>query len=170
NKFGYDLYQGNFLGELPDYYNWTKLTNGVSSTVTTYATTETVSDAINWLDTLPANKPFFLWLAFNAPHTPFHKPPDSLHTVSGLTGIPFDIKQHPELYFKAMIEAMDKETGRLFKWLVANNKMDSTNIIFIGDNGNTKQVAQIADTSHTKGTLYEYGVHVPFIISGPSVV
>ncbi len=168
--FGYDLYCGNFLGELTDYYKWYKITNGVGDTVTTYATTENVNDAINWLDTIPSNKPFFLWLAFNAPHTPYHKPPDSLHTVPGLTGTTQQITQHPDWYFKAMIEAMDKETGRLFQWMAANNKMDSTNIIFIGDNGTAKRVAQIADTTHTKGTLYEYGVHVPFIISGPSVI
>jgi arylsulfatase A-like enzyme len=168
--FGYDLYSGSFLGELSDYYKWFKVTNGVGDTVNTYATTENVNDAINWLDTIAANKPFFLWLAFNAPHTPFHIPPDSLHTITGLTGTTQHINQNPELYFKAMIEAMDKETGRLFQWLTANNKMDSTNLIFIGDNGTARRVAQIADTSHTKGTLYEYGVHVPFIISGPSVV
>src|ERR1043165_5560128 len=168
-KFGYDLYAGNFLGELSDYYRWYKITNGIGDTVDNYATTENVNDAINWLDTLPQNKPFFLWLAFNAPHTPFHLPPDSLHTVTGLTGTTQHINQHPELYFEAMTEAMDHETGRLFQWLQANNTWDSTNIIFMGDNGNTRKVAQIADTSHTKGTLYEYGVHVPFIISGPAV-
>ena len=65
---------------------------------------------------------------------------------------------------------MDKETGRLFQWLIDNNRMDSTNIIFMGDNGQIQKVSQIADTSHGKGTLYEYGVHVPFIISGPAVV
>jgi len=168
--FGYDLYSGNFLGELSDYYKWFKVTNGVGDTSTTYATTEYVNDAINWLDTLPSGKPFFLWLAFNAPHTPYHKPPDSLHTVPGLTGTTQHINQYPELYFKAMVEAMDKETGRLMQWLIAHNKMDSTNLIFIGDNGTAKRVAQIADTAHTKGTLYEYGVRVPFIVSGPSVV
>ncbi len=168
--FGYDLYSGNFLGELSDYYKWYKVTNGIGDTSTTYATTEYLNDAINWLDTLPSGKPFFLWLAFNAPHTPYHKPPDSLHTVPGLTGTTQHINQYPELYFKAMVEAMDKETGRLMQWLIAHNKMDSTNLIFIGDNGTAKRVAQIADTAHTKGTLYEYGVHVPFIVSGPSVI
>ncbi|MBK7040622.1 MAG: hypothetical protein IPH46_09155 [Bacteroidetes bacterium] len=40
----------------------------------------------------------------------------------------------------------------------------------MGDNGNDKRVIQIADTTHTKGTLYDYGVHVPFLISGPALV
>lgn len=169
-RFGYDFYAGNFLGELSDYYNWNKITNGVSSTSTTYATTETVNDAIGWLGTVPAGKPFFLWLAFNAPHTPLHAPPASLHTVPGLTGTQADINRNPKLYFKAMIEAMDTETGRLLRWMEANGRLANTDVIFIGDNGNIKRVSQIADTSHGKGTLYEYGINVPMVVAGPSVV
>lgn len=169
NIMGYDLYSGNFLGQLPDYYSWTRITNGVSEPMTTYATTQTVDDAISWLDTVN-NKPFFLWLAFNAPHSPYHKPPDNLHTVPNLTGTAQDIQQHPVKYFKAMTEAMDTEIGRLISYLASHQKLDSTDFIFIGDNGNALKVAQIADSTKAKGTIYEYGVHVPFVISGPSVV
>jgi arylsulfatase B len=167
--FGYDFYAGNFLGELSDYFNWNKVTNGSSTTSTNYATTEIIDDAIRWLDELPANQPFFLWVAFNAPHTPFHAPPAALHTVPGLTGAQGHINQNPKLYFKAMIEAMDTETGRLLGWLRDHGRIDSTNVIFIGDNGNLRRVSQIADTSHGKGTLYEYGLHVPFVVAGPAV-
>lgn len=170
NYMGYDHYSGNFLGEIPNYYDWKKSTNGSTpATTTTYATTETVNDAITWLDGLNADQPFFLWLAFNAPHTPFHVPPDSLHTVSGLSGTQMDINQNPKKYFRAMTEAMDTETGRLLQWLEQNGQLDSTNIIFIGDNGNARRVSQISDTTHFKATIYEYGVHVPFIVSGPAV-
>ncbi len=171
SKFGYDLFKGNFSGAISNYFNWTKITNGTQTdTITNYATTETIDDAIAWLDTIQNNKPFFLWLAFNAPHSPFHLPPANLHSVPGLTGTQQHINQNTPLYFKAMIEAMDTETGRLLQWLITNNKMDSTNIIFMGDNGNDKRVIQISDTTHTKGTLYDYGVHVPFLVSGPAVI
>jgi arylsulfatase A-like enzyme len=69
-----------------------------------------------------------------------------------------------------MVQAMDHEIGRLFDTLRSMNRLDSTDIIFIGDNGNTKQTAQNTDTSRVKGSIYEYGIHVPLIISGPSVV
>ncbi|MBK6858983.1 MAG: sulfatase-like hydrolase/transferase [Saprospiraceae bacterium] len=170
NLMGFDHYSGNFLGEIPNYFDWKKTTNGSSPTNTTiYATTETVNDAIQWLDGLNGNQPFFLWLAFNAPHTPFHQPPAALHTVPGLTGTIMDINQNPKKYFRAMIEAMDTETGRLLQWLDQNGQLDSTNIIFIGDNGNARRVSQIVDTSQYKGTIYEYGIHVPFVIAGPAV-
>jgi hypothetical protein len=69
-----------------------------------------------------------------------------------------------------MIQAMDHEIGRLMDSLRVLNQLDSTDFIFIGDNGNTPRTAQVADLTKAKGTIYEYGVHVPLIISGPSVV
>lgn len=166
---GYDWAEGPFIGQLPSYTNWTKYTNGVASTVTTYATTENVNNAVSWLKAQKKTNPFFLWLAFNAPHEPLHLPPAGLHKYSSLSGTPANISAQPKAYFKAIIQAMDHEIGRLFDTLRVMKKMDSTDIIFIGDNGNTPRTAQISDLSKAKGTVYDYGVHVPLIISGPGV-
>jgi len=170
NKLGFDFYSGNFNGTVQNYYNYQRVKNGILDTVKTYATTQTVNDAIGWMDTMNMNKPFFLWLAFNAPHDPFHLPPASLCNTAGLSGSNSDITANPKKYFKATLEAMDTEIGRLFAYLTLHNLMDSTNIIFIGDNGNARQVSQIANPTKAKGTLYDYGVRVPMIIAGPSVV
>lgn len=169
NRMGYDHYAGNFSGQLASYTNWSKITNGVSGTSTTYATTETANDAIAWVKA-QNTKPFFLWLAFNAPHTPFHLPPANLHSYKTLSGSTADIQANPKSYFKASLEALDTEIGRLMDSLQALKKLDSTDIIFIGDNGNTQSVAQITTRNRSKGTIYQYGVKVPFIIAGPSVV
>ena len=166
NLMGYDHYTGNFNGQLPDYYNWTKVTNSMSAPVTNYATTETANDAISWIKG-QGNKPFFVWLAFNAPHTPLHLPPAGLHSFTTLSGTPDDIAANPKLYFKASVEALDHEIGRLFDSLTVYNLWDSTDIIFIGDNGDDPAVAQ---TNKAKGSIYQGGVTVPFIIAGPSVV
>lgn len=168
-KLGYDHFEGPFIGQLTSYTNWTKYTDGVASTVTTYATTENVNNALTWIKA-QNNKPFFLWLAFNAPHAPYHLPPANLHTYNTLSGTQQDITQNPKSYFKAMFQALDTEIGRFMDSLAVHNQLDSTDFIFIGDNGNTQQTAQIADITKAKGTIYEYGVHTPFIISGPSVV
>ncbi len=168
---GYDHYSGNFIGQLPDYFNWQKIVDGAAPVpVTRYATTEQVDDALAWLETLDGTKPFFLWQAFNAPHVPFHLPPAALHSVPGLTGTPQDIAAHRPEYFKAMLEAMDTEIGRLFQWLDAHNLRDSTNIIFIGDNGDDSRICQFPNPNRAKGTVYEAGVHVPMLIAGPAVV
>ena len=174
NTMGFDHFEGSLTGALGQpgqqangYYNWTKITNGVSSNCTNYATTENVNNAISYLNSQPTTKPFFLWLAFNAPHTPYQLPPANLITNTGLTGIQAEITANPTPYFQAMVEAMDNEIGRFFDYLISVGKWDTTDIIFIGDNGNDPLVAQ---TSPSKGSLYQGGVTVPFIISGPDVV
>lgn len=170
NVMGYDHYEGSFIGQLPSYTNWTKITNGVSATTTNYATSENVDNAVSWIKT-QTNKPVFLWLAFNAPHEPIHLPPANLlHSYKSLSGTPGDINAHPKEYFKAMIQSLDHEIGRLFDSLKVLNRYDSTDFIFIGDNGNTTRTAQITNTDRAKGTIYQYGVHEPFIIAGPSVI
>lgn len=167
NEVGYDHFEGNFIGTLNDYYDWSKVTNGVSKNITTYATTETINNAITWINSVK-EKPFFLWLAFNAPHTPYHLPPASLHSNTNLSGTQANINNNPVPYFKASVEAMDKEIGRLFDSLETNNLLDNTDIIFIGDNGDDNTVSQ--SESSAKGSIYQPGVNVPFIISGPSVI
>jgi arylsulfatase A-like enzyme len=168
---GYDHYSGNFSGALQDYFSWQKIVDGAAPvTVNNYATSEQTDDAIAWLETLDGSKPFFLWQAFNAPHSPFHLPPAALHSVPGLTGTDQHIQQNRKEYFRAMLEAMDSEIGRLFQWLDDHNLRDSTTIVFIGDNGDAANVCQFPNPQRAKGTVYEAGVHVPMIISGPSVV
>ena len=167
NRMGYDHFEGNFTGMVNSFTNWTKVKNGVSSNVTTYATTETANNAISWIKT-QGNKPFFLWLAFNAPHTPHHLPPADLHSYPNLSGTAADIAANPKSYFKASVEALDHEIGRLFDSLQALGKWENTDIIFIGDNGNEASTSQ--NRGGAKGSVYQEGVSVPFIISGPSVV
>jgi arylsulfatase A-like enzyme len=169
NLIGYDYFAGNFTAMLNSYTNWSKVTNGTISTSTNYATTETTNDAIGFIKAQNTN-PFFLWLAYNAPHTPIHLPPVGLHSYTTLSGTTANINANPKPYYRAMLEALDHEIGRLFDSLILYNKMDSTDIIFIGDNGNGVLSAQIANANRAKGTVYQYGVHVPFIISGPSVI
>ena len=174
NTMGFDHFEGSLTGALGQpgqlaigYNNWTKITNGVSSNCTNYATTENVNNAIAYLNSQPSTKPFYLQLAFNAPHTPYHLPPMNLIAPITLSGIQSDITANPVPYFQAMVEAMDKEIGRFFDYLISSGKWVTTDIIFIGDNGNDPLVAQ---TSPSKGSLYQGGVTVPFIISGPDVV
>lgn len=172
NLMGFDHFEGSLPGALGQtidgYTNWTKITNGVKTTNTNYATTENVNNAIAYINSQPSTKPFYLQLAFNAPHTPYHLPPASLYSnPDHLSGTQEDVDANPVPYFQAMVEAMDNEIGRFFDYLISSGKWDTTDIIFIGDNGDEAQVAQVTPS---KGTIYQGGVNVPFIISGPDVV
>ena len=131
NTMGFDHFEGSLTGALGQpgqqangYYNWTKITNGVSSTCTNYATTENVNNAITYLNSQPSTKPFYLQLAFNAPHTPYHLPPMNLIAPTTLSGIQSDITANPVPYFQAMVEAMDTEIGRFFDYLISVGKWD----------------------------------------------
>ena len=174
NTLGFDYYEGCLAGAVGQpgqtvvgYNNWTKVTNGVSSNCTNYATTENVNNAISYLTSQPSTKPFYLQLAFNAPHTPYHLPPSNLLVNNTLSGTQADITANPVAYFKAITEAMDTEIGRFFDYLISSGKWDNTDIIFIGDNGDDSLVAQ---STPSKGSIYQGGVTIPFIISGPDVV
>ena len=169
NLMGYDYYSGLLSGALSDYYLWDKTVNGDTSQVDNYATSENVDDAINWL--AEQTQPWFLWLAFNAPHTPFHLPPMDLHGFDQLTGTTEDIDANPLPYYQAMVEAMDTEIGRLLTYLDARGFTEKTTIIFIGDNGTPSEVTTAPfDPDRAKGTVYEGGINIPMVIAGPRVV
>lgn len=148
------------------YFDWDKSIDGTIVRSTTYATTDAVDEALGFISQwsgAPQPEPWFLWLAFNAPHKPFHEPPAHLHSFT----LPPVIDE--ALYMKAMTEAMDTEIGRLL------SSMDpavlaNTYVIFIGDNGTlgTATTPPFVST-HGKGTVFNGGVHVPLIIKGPGV-
>jgi arylsulfatase A-like enzyme len=161
---GFSYFAGTIEGEVADYSNWTKIVvpstgSPTVATSTTYATTDTTDEAINWIAAQGA-APWFAWVAFHAPHKPFHIPPQSLHAYG--TG-PLTARQK----FEASAQALDTELGRL---LAAVN-LANTHVIFIGDNGTDADVIQPPYSSaHAKGTLYEGGTRVPLVIAGPAVV
>ena len=160
---GWPHYAGGLLGALPDYFNWTKTTDGVNTTVTTYATTDTANDVVAWIQAHNA-APWFAWVAFNAPHAPFHKPPNDLHSYDALPTI---VGTDKRPYFEAACEAMDTEIARI----LAVVDLAHTTVIFVGDNGTPPQVIQTPYTSaHAKDSLYEGGTRVPLIIAGAGVV
>jgi arylsulfatase A-like enzyme len=160
---GFDHYSGSLRGGVGNYFTWDKTVNGSTTTVTSYATSENVDDALEWIEG-QGERPWLVWLAFNASHTPFHLPPAGLHSFADLSGARADIAANPTPYYEAAIEAMDTEIGRLLGSLAAET-LENTTIIYLGDNGSPAQVAG----PRNKGTLYQGGVHVPLTISGAGV-
>ncbi len=159
---GWTNYAGNLNGAIASYTNWTKSVNGVNTAnYTNYATSDLVTDATNWISGRGTN-PWFVWAAFNAPHTPLHNPPQYL-----CPSYPLNTLTNSRRQFEAMVEAMDTEISRLLAVVNRTN----THIIFLGDNGTISSVIQPPyPAARSKNTLYEGGTHVPLIISGPAVV
>ena len=80
---GVGYYAGLLSGGVQSYWNWKLTENNQSSTSTEYSTTKFTDLAIDWVT--DQTKPWFLWLAYNAPHTPFHLPPDGLYSQNSLS-------------------------------------------------------------------------------------
>lgn len=166
NAIGVDQYAGLISGGVQSYWSWNLVENMQSANTTEYTTTKFTDLAINWIGV--QDQPWFLWLAYNAPHTPFHLPSNELHNQGNLPTDETSIDANPLPYYMAMLEAMDSEMGRLIGSMSQEEK-DNTVIIFIGDNGTPNQVAQTYPNRRAKNTLYQGGINVPMIISGKNI-
>ncbi|MFT6270797.1 MAG: arylsulfatase A-like enzyme [Alphaproteobacteria bacterium] len=166
NDLGVDYYAGN-IGNISDYNNWQITVNGVTTISTEYHTTHITNLASEWIN--QQTTPWFAWVAYAAPHSPFHLPPTLLHNRT-LTGSRADINNNRRDYYLAAIEAMDAEIGRLVNSLDTSVR-DNTLIVFIGDNGTPARVIDTSsyNSAHAKGSLYQGGIAIPMFVSGNGV-
>lgn len=166
-EMGIDYYAGLLSGSTSSYNEWNIVENGISNTSTDYITIKITDLAINWINN--QNNNWFCWLAYTAPHTPFHVPPSEMHAQGDLSLDQASIDANPQPYFMAMAESIDYEIGRLLD-NIPQDELENTLIIFLGDNGTSAQVIQSPYTSNrSKGSIYQGGIAVPLIISGKGV-
>ena len=167
SKLGVDTYFGITGGGVKDYESWRAVENGKARKVSGYVTTEITDYAIDWIS--DQNQPWFMWLAYTAPHTPFHAPPSALHSFGSLSTNSATIRRDPRKHYFAALEALDHELGRLLDSL-SNAERQDTIVIFTGDNGTPRQVARKLNTQKdAKGTIYNGGTQVPMVIAGPGI-
>lgn len=168
-RMGVSDYFGIFRGRARDYSDFPAVSGGKQVRVTEYATTTLTNRAIDWIDDRDTDQPWFLWLAYNAPHAPFHLPPADLHSAGDLPADEETITANRLPYYNAALEALDTEIGRLFASLNEATR-DNTVTMFIGDNGTPNQVTRGFYGDHdAKGTIFEGGTHVPLVVTGPGV-
>jgi len=168
NTMGWQHYAGLVRGTTQSYFTWPRVVDGLESISNDYTTTAFVDDAVSFIEGT-GEAPWFVWLAFNAPHTPFHVPPADLHTQDL---VPYDDQVHDDArpWFRAMAQAMDTEIGRLFDAVQARGEWDDTWVIFIGDNGTARSVNGAPfGPQAAKGSLREGGITVPMLVKGPGV-
>jgi arylsulfatase A-like enzyme len=165
SAFGIDYYAGLMGGGLQNYFQW-NLTNDQGTNLQSGYSSKIFTDlAMDWVGA--QEQPWFLWLAYNAPHTPFHKPPSIMHNQGELTN--YSEGMDPMPYYLAAIEAMDFQIGRLINGLTQEER-DNTIILFMGDNGTPNEVGQSPYPDNAvKGSLYQGGINVPLFVSGKGV-
>jgi arylsulfatase B len=149
-----------FLQKL-DYWDYTRNDVGVVSIDPTYQTTALADDTIFYANT--TEPPWLIWSGFLAAHTPLHGPPAELNP-SGVS----DTDPDRDRYF-AMIEAMDIEIGRVLD-SIDPGVLENTVVVFFGDNGTVSSfIPSMWEPRRGKGSTYEGGVNVPFVVMGPGI-
>ncbi|MDE2373881.1 MAG: sulfatase-like hydrolase/transferase, partial [Hyphomicrobiales bacterium] len=177
---GFDYQYGALIGEI-DYYthsaggqtDWFR--NGKLLKEPGYATTLLGEDAVRYVDRQDARKPFFLYLAFTAPHAPFQVPQKYSDMYP-------NIGDPNRRAYAGMITAMDEQIGNVVQALQRRGLRENTIIIFHSDNGGNHSAhlgeadvkgdlpADNGPYRGGKGDLYEGGTRVASLINWPGKI
>ena len=112
------------------------------------------------------NRPFFLYLAYWAVHSPLQATKEDYEKLSF-------IENHDERVLASMVMTVDRGVGKIRDVLKKNNIDDNTIIIFTSDNGAPGYIGLPDLNKPYRGwklTHFEGGVHVPFIVSYPNKI
>jgi arylsulfatase A-like enzyme len=170
NSRGFDFFHG-FLGDMmDDYYdhrrhgqNYMRLNRDVIDP-TGHATDLFTDWTCKWLREYKEEKPFSIYLAYNAPHFPIQPPADWLARYKA---------KHPEVPQKrakncAFVEHLDAGIGKVLKTLDQTGRADNTLVIFTSDNGGSLPHAQTnGSLNGGKQDMLEGGIRVPMCAVWP---
>ena len=160
------------------YFNPVLWHNGKMEKYNGYCTDIFAEQAIQFIEN-NRQKPFFCYLAFNAPHTPLQVPDKyyrQYQNIDTSKGFENDDRPFPQMTEKdkedarkvyAMVSCIDENIGKLFKKLDELKIEKNTVVIFMTDNG-PQQFRYIAGMRGRKGSVFRGGVRVPFYLSYPA--
>ena len=145
------------------WYNTKLLRNEARIETDEYLTDELSNEAVDFV-VRNQTKPFFLYLAYNAPHTPMQA---SRKYLDRFTHIEDPLRRT----YAAMVSAVDDGVGRLLDTLDELGLTDNTLVFFLSDNGGASNNGSInTPLRANKGTIYEGGMRVPFAFRWPGKI
>ncbi len=129
-----------------------------------YLTDALSREAVNYIGQYQ-DGPFFMYLAYNAPHTPLQATEKYLSRFE-------DIEDPKRKTYAAMVSAVDDGVGKILDKLEQLNIDQNTIIFFLSDNGGPERVnaSDNGVLKGGKGDLFEGGVRVPFAMRWPSKI
>lgn len=177
---GFDYQYGAIIGEL-DYFthsesgvlDWFRNNEPVKEEG--YTTKLIGADAVRLIERHNPSTPLYLYLAFNAPHTPYQAPQDYIDRYK-------NIEDPTRRTYAGMVTCLDDEIGRVVAALDKKGMRQNTLILFNSDNGGTRNAmfaGVMADMSKVKipcdngpyregkGTLYEGATRVCALANWP---
>jgi len=138
----------------------------------TYLTDIRTDKALEFI-TESKEQSFFLYLAYNVPHTPIQGRPDLVEAFASKTN-PKAV--HHNAHYAAMVKSLDTSVGRILDCVNALDKADNTLVFFMSDNGGLTQrygkhdhFTENLPLRRGKGSAYEGGVRVPAIAHCPGI-
>ena len=168
---GHDYFPQNLklndISEVRKKWGWYRtrlIHNGRRVDIDDYLTDELSDAAVDFIDRKAGDEPFFVYLSYNAPHTPMQATEEYLARFSG-------IGDERRRTYAAMVSAMDDGIGRVLDALDRSGEADSTLVVFLSDNGGAANNA--SDNTPLRGRKshpWEGGVRVPFAMRWPDAI
>lgn len=160
------------------YFDPTLWYNGKQKSFLGYCSDIFTNEAIHFVENQRKDQPFFLYLSFNAPHTPLQVPDayyEKYKDIDPSSGFENQNMPFPKMSEKdkedarkvyAMVTNIDDNIGKLMHKLDELDIADNTIFVFMTDNG-PQQSRYVAGLRGKKGSVYRGGVRVPFLIKYP---
>lgn len=139
--------------------------NGEQIEETEYMTDGLSREAVRFVsEASEKTAPFFLYLAYNAPHTPLEAKEEDIAKFA-------DIKDEKRRTYAAMVYAVDRGVGKVVDALMETQQLESTLIVFLSDNGGKIGAgSNNGPLQQGKGSVCEGGIRVPMFFHWPAQV
>ncbi|MCY4599949.1 MAG: sulfatase-like hydrolase/transferase, partial [Acidobacteria bacterium] len=143
-------------------FDWHR--NGRPLVESGYSTLLMADEASQLIERHNGSRPFFLYLAFNAPHAPFQAPQ---HYLRQYDHLPY---AEPDRNQRAMVKAMDDAIGQVMDALERRGVLDETLVMFLNDNGGVSEAGGNSPYGGLKSSYFEGGIRAPAVMRWPDQI